>query len=83
MFGLSCAAEPMHLEPPNYRTICPVGAPKVLQLEKRLCHSNSATHGLIAFKFCKVVLCGTAEAAELSKPTAKFLTYGPRYLLNH
>jgi len=67
MSGLSSAVDPMQLEPPTLRSICPTKAPKVWQLEKRLHRSNSAARGQIAFKFYKPVLCGSQKAAELSK----------------
>jgi len=54
--------------PPTLGNICLKIAPKVRHWEKRLHRSNSAARGPIAFKFHKV-LYGTAEAAELSKPT--------------
>jgi len=63
MSGLSSAADPVQ-EPPTLRSICPTGAPKVRQLEKRLHRSNSAARGQIAFKFHKMVLCGCRKAAE-------------------
>jgi len=67
MSGLSSDAKPVHLESPTLRSICPIGALKVRQLEKRLGlhHSNSAARGQIAFKFHKVVLCRTLKASEL------------------
>jgi len=39
---------------------------------------NSAARGEIAFKFHKVVLCGSGKAAELSKPTKARIQYGGR-----
>jgi len=69
MFWLSSAAEPVQLGPPTLEIHLPIGAHKVRQLEKRLHRSNLATRGPIAFKFHKMVLCGTTEAVELSKLT--------------
>jgi len=62
---LSSAADPVQLGLPTLRSIVPIGAPKVQQLEKRSHCSNSAAREQIAFKFRKMVLCGSAEAAEL------------------
>jgi len=59
----------VQLRPLTLRSICPVGGPKVQQLEKRLHCSNSAARGQLAFRFHGIVLYGTVEAAELSKPT--------------
>jgi len=69
MSVFSYAADAIHLGPPTLRNICLKIAPNVRQLEKRLHRSNSARHGQIAFKFYKMVLCGSREDAELSKPT--------------
>jgi len=63
MSGLSSAADPVQQGPPTLTFICPIGAPKARQLEKRLHHSNSATRGRIAFKFYKMVLCGSVRGA--------------------
>jgi len=54
--------------PPTLRSICPIGAPKV-QMVKQLLRSISAAQEQIVFKFHKMVLHGTMEAAELSTPT--------------
>jgi len=62
MSGLSSAADPVHLGPPTLRSICPIGASKLRQLEKWLHHSNSATRGQIAIT---MVLLGSREAGEL------------------
>jgi len=53
---------------PRLRSIVPIGAPKVRQLEKRLHRSNSAAREQTAFKFRKMVLRGSTEDAELSNP---------------
>jgi len=68
MSGLSSVADPVQLGPQTLTSICPIGASKVRQLEKRLHHSNLAARGQIAFKFHKMVLCGSRKAAELSNP---------------
>jgi len=62
MSGFSSAADRVQLVPPTLRSICPIGAPKVRQLEKRLHRSNSAAHGQIAFIFHKMALCGTMKS---------------------
>jgi len=67
MSGLSAAANHVQLGPPTPRSICPIGAPKVRQLEKQLHNSNLVERRQIAFKFHKMVLCGFVEDAELSK----------------
>jgi len=64
MYGLACAAHPVQLGPPTLRSTCPIGAPKVRQLEKRPHRSNSAERGQIVFKF-KTVLCRSVEDAKL------------------
>jgi len=46
--------------------------------KKRLNSSNSAARGQIAFRFYKIILCGTVEAAELSKPTEDRIQDGGR-----
>jgi len=73
MFQLSSAAQPVHPEPPTLRSICPIGTPKVRQLEKRLHRSNSAARGQIAFKFRKMVFwhrrsCGIVKTHLGSNP---------------
>jgi len=55
--------------PPTLRSVVPIGAPKVRQLDKQLNGFNSATRRQIAFKFHNMVLFGTMETAELSKLT--------------
>jgi len=67
MSGLLSAADAVQLGPPTLRSICPIGAPKVRQFEKRLHRSNSAARG----QDC--VLCGTVKAAELSKTHLWFI----------
>jgi len=69
MSGLSSAADTVNLLPPTLRNSCLKIAPKVWQLEKWLHRSNSAARGQIAFIFHKMVLRGSREEAELSKPT--------------
>jgi len=66
---LSSAADHVQLGPPTLKSICPIWAPKVQQLEKRLHRSKSAARGQFAFKFHQMVLCGTMEATELSERT--------------
>jgi len=68
----------VQLGPPTLRYICPIGAPKVRRLKKRLHRSNLAVRGQIAFKFLKMVLCGSQKAAELSKLTYSRIQDGGR-----
>jgi len=75
MFGFSSVAEFLQLGPPTPRSICPIVAPKVRQLEKRLHRFNLAERGQIAFKFQKIILCGTVE---LLKPTKGRIQDGGR-----
>jgi len=55
---------PRASRPPSPRSICPIGASKVRQLEKRLHRFNSSTREQIS----QDVLCGSRKAAELSNP---------------
>jgi len=69
LFGTARASNPGRFDSKSH-TLTTTSPPlKVQELEKRLHHSNSAARRQIAFKFHKMVLCGTMEAAELSKPT--------------
>jgi len=65
MSGLSSATDPIQLWPLTLRSICPTGAPKARQLEKRLHRSNSAARGQIAFIFYKMVLRGSVKEGQL------------------
>jgi len=69
VWALICHRPRVAIGPPTLSSICPVRAPEVRQLEKRLHRSNSAARGQIAFKFHKIVFCGARKAAALSKLT--------------
>jgi len=69
MSMLSNVANPVQLWPPALRSIYPIGAPEVCQLERQLHRFNSAARGQIAFLFYKIVFCGSRKKAELWKPT--------------
>jgi len=76
----------VQLGPPTLRFICPIGAPKVRQLEEWLHRSNSAERGQIAYKFHEIVLCVSLEAAESSKHTKDRIQDGgwrPNFYYTH
>jgi len=79
MSGISSAANLVQQGPPTLRSICSVGIPKVRQLEKQLRRSDSAAREQIAFKFHKMVLCGSRKAADLWKPTKNRIQDGGRH----
>jgi len=91
------SADPVQLGPLKSEIhLLKKGPPKARQLEKRLDlhRSNSDARGQVAFKFNKMVLCGSAApwlrgrcgivkthlgSNRRWRTTLKFLIYGPRF----
>jgi len=77
MSGLSSAADPVQLGPPNLKYICPIGDLKVRQLEKNWSkRGNINTAALVTIAQCNTLVARCSRQL-IGEADWVFVTQGP------